>query len=67
MGHRPYAQLGLEAIKLPVPRTLSYTYNTVIMQNTDRKWHIGTQTNGSGMEIFDGTARWYQDHGSSTQ
>ncbi len=45
----------------------SYTYNTVILKNTDQKWHIGTETNGSGLKIFDGEAKWFRDHGSSTQ
>ena len=43
----------------------TYTHNTLIMETTDQKWHIGTQTHGSGTEVFDGTAKWFQDHGSS--
>ena len=40
----------------------TYTYNTKLKWAT-QKWFIGTTTNGSGHQMFDGDVEFYRDHG----
>ena len=54
----------------PVPtfssENLPFTHNTVL-KSAPQTWSVGSETSPSGTQVFSGTIRYYQDHGTSSQ
>ena len=62
--------VGADSVSVPDPvytgSSAPYTYNTKL-KHAAQKWFIGTDTNGSGHQMFDGDIEYYQDHGYSLE